>query len=248
MASATRTLRLANDSQPTRHRTARPYFGRGGHKVSQPASTADISSFIKQAREVAASEGHLHDYRVTSEPLPLPFETTPLEIFALALAVFAVVCVLSCMVMVAIKMKRSRAQHESYSFSDLDDTRGDTSRGIPRLFINSIERPSNPVLETEMNQLKALEENQISLAPKHIFRPWREAAINHKGGNREFGDGSSTGLWSEHATSERAPSTGNQENSTYTFSKDPVQFGRRASRPFCNDDADTTSQNPYSRM
>ncbi|KAK2062438.1 hypothetical protein LY76DRAFT_623895 [Colletotrichum caudatum] len=248
MASATRTLRLANDSQPTRHRTARLYFSRGGHKVSQPTSTADISTFIKYAREVAVSEGPLYDYRVTSEPLPLPFETTPLEIFALALAVFAVVCVLSCMVMVAIKMKRSRAQHESYSFPDSDDTRSDTFRGGPKLFINSVERPSNPVPETEMNRLKDLEENKTSLAPKHIFRPWREAAINHKVGNREFVDGSSTGLWSEHANSERAPSTGNQENSTHTFSKDSVQFGRRASRPFCNNDADATSQNPYSRI
>ncbi|KAK1598982.1 uncharacterized protein LY79DRAFT_204740 [Colletotrichum navitas] len=250
MASATRALRLANDFQPIpiHHRAARPYFGRGGHKVFQPTSTADISSFIKQAREFAASEGHHHDYRFTSEPLPVPFETTPLEIFALALAVFAVVCVLGCMVMVAIKMKRSRAQHELYSFSDSDDTMNVAFQEVPRAFIDSVKRPSNPVPETEMNRLKELEEDRTSLAPKHIFRPWREASIDRKSGDRELGDGPSTGLRSEHATSETAPSTGNQKDSAYTSSKDPVRFSRRASRPFCNSDADATSQNPYSRI
>ncbi|EFQ25067.1 hypothetical protein CGRA01v4_06618 [Colletotrichum graminicola] len=248
MASTTRTLRLANDFQPTRHRAARPYFGRGGHKVFQPASTADISSFIKQARGFAASEGHNHDYRFTSEPLPVPFETTPLEIFALALAVFAIVCVLGCMAMVAIKTKRSREQHESYSLSDSDDTMNGASQDIPKAFIDSVKRLRNPVSETEMNRLKGLERDKTSLAPKHIFRPWREAAIDRKGGNRELGDGSSTGLRTEHATSERAPSTGNQKDSAYTFSKDPVRVSRRASRPFCNNDADATSQNPYSRI
>ncbi|KAK2003359.1 hypothetical protein LX36DRAFT_115328 [Colletotrichum falcatum] len=247
MAYATRTLRLANNFQPTRRREARPCFGRGGCNVFQPAGTADISSFIKREGEVADSEGHHHGYRVTSEQLPLPFETTPLEIFALALAVFVVVCVLGCMVMVAIKMKRSRAQHESYSFPDTDDARGGASQAVTRTFVDSAKRLSNPVSETEMNRLQDLEEDKTALEPKHIFRPWREAVIGRKGGSRELDNGSSTGRWTEHATSE-APSTSNQEDSTYTFSKDPVRVGRRASRPFCNNNADATSQNPYGRI
>ncbi|KAK2006971.1 hypothetical protein LZ32DRAFT_641547 [Colletotrichum eremochloae] len=226
MASATRKLCLANNFQPTSHRAARSCFGRGGQKVFQPASTADISSFIKRAREAAASEGH-HDHRVTSVPLPLPFETTPLEILALALAVFAVVCVLSCMVMIAIKMKHSRAQHESYSFPDSDSMGSGASQDAREAFIGNIKRLSKRVPETEMNRLQDLEENKTSLAPKHIFRPWTEAVIDRKGGNRELGDGSIR---------------------PYAFSKDPVRFGRKASRPFCNNGTDATSQNPYSRM
>ncbi|KAK1985517.1 hypothetical protein LZ30DRAFT_708147 [Colletotrichum cereale] len=248
MASATRKILLANNFQSTRRRAARPFFGRGGHKVPRPASTADISSFINQAREVSASAGHHQDYRVTSESLPHPLGTTPLEIFALALAVFAVVCVLGCMVMVAIKMRRSRAQHQSYSFPDSDDTRDGASQDVTRAFIDSVKRLSNPVPETEMNSLQDFEEDTTSLAPKHSFRPWREAVIDRQGGNRELGDSSSTGLWTEQPTKEEAPSTGHQGDSTCTFSQDSVRVGRRASRPFSKSGTDATSQIPYSRI
>ncbi|KZL67409.1 hypothetical protein CI238_01002 [Colletotrichum incanum] len=237
-------LGLANNFQPKQAAGTR--FSCGGFQVSQPASKADISSFIKRAKKLAASQGHHQDYRPKFEPMPFPHEATPLEIFALALAVFAVVSILGCAVMIVIKMRRSRAQHQFHSSPYPDDTRRRESNDLAEAFINCVKRQSNSVPDPDMNSLADLEENDAThLAPKHIFRPWREAVVGGERGIRELGSASSTGHWTEVPMDKvKTLPTGNQGDLISTFSKGSVLVGRRASRPFDEGDAGTASQNP----
>ncbi|GKT46747.1 uncharacterized protein ColSpa_06928 [Colletotrichum spaethianum] len=144
-------------------------------------------------------------------------------------------------------MRHSRAQHQSHSFPNSDDTIQADSQVTDEVFLNNVKRPRNAVLEQGMNRLQDLEGDTTALAPEHIFRPWRQIVVGRGSKIRELGGGSSIGLRTE-VSSEKTPSTGNQDISTSTFSNDSVRFGRRASRLFNESDPDATSRNSYSRI
>ncbi|TQN68801.1 hypothetical protein CSHISOI_06674 [Colletotrichum shisoi] len=251
MTSVVRKLGLASSFQKMRHNTARPQIDRGGLSAPQPGSTTDISSFMKRAEHTVASRGHHHNYRATPEPLSFPYEATPLEVFALAFAVFAVVCILGFMVMIAIKMRRSRAQHQSHSFPDPCDTTHGGSENPNEVLTNSVERRYKFVPGQDRNVRSNWGgSNEDVLAPKHIFRHWREADAGREGVAEKLGaDSSSTGLCTDPSMdAEKSSVAGNQESIISVSGNGAAQFGRRASRPFNNNDADANSRNTYCRL
>ncbi|KAJ0166404.1 hypothetical protein CTA2_7465 [Colletotrichum tanaceti] len=245
MTSVVRKLALTSSFKKTHHRTARPQLDRGGLNALQPGSTTDISSFMKRAEHAVASEVHHRNYRVTPEPLSFPYGATTFEIFALAFAVFAVVCVLGFMVMIAIKMRRSRAQHQFHSFPDPCDTSHRGSEISSEAFANSAKHRYKFVPGQDRNvRTNWGGSDKNVLAPKHIFRHWRES-VNKKSG----ADCSPTGLWTDPSMDEEKPPLAcNQERITSASGYGPVQFGRRSSRPFNNSDADEDSPNTHSRL
>ncbi|OHE94615.1 hypothetical protein CORC01_10143 [Colletotrichum orchidophilum] len=131
-----------------------------------------MSSFMKHARDVAASKGLPNDHRVSPEPSPYTPEATPLEVLCLAIAIFVLACILGFIVLIGIKTRRSRAQHEANSFPASTGRERWNSHDTTQVFINGVQRRSDSVAGQERNELHLLERDETaSLAPKHIFRP-----------------------------------------------------------------------------
>ncbi|EXF77566.1 hypothetical protein CFIO01_10271 [Colletotrichum fioriniae PJ7] len=165
-------LGLADNFQPTRHRAARPHFGRGGFQLPNPGGTADMSSFMKHARDVAAGNGLQSDHTGSPEQAPNAPRATPLEVLCLAIAIFVLACILGFIVLIGIKTRRSRAQHEANSFPESNGRVRWNSHDTTQVFINGVQRRSDSVAGHGRNELHLLErDDTASLAPKHIFRP-----------------------------------------------------------------------------
>ncbi|KAK1637373.1 hypothetical protein BDP81DRAFT_348395 [Colletotrichum phormii] len=226
-------LGLADNFKPTRHRAARPHFGRGGFQVPNPGGTADMSSFMNHARDIVAGKGLQTDYTASPDPSPNAPQATTLEVLCLAIAIFVLACILGFIVLIGVKTRRSRAQHEANSFPESNGREGWDSHDTTQVFINGVQRRSDSVAGQERNELHLLGRDETaSLAPKHIFRPWRDAADERNGGIGKF-DGTSTGLSNDTVRdSEQYPTTDNQGVIRSVDEHLPAHYGRRPSRRF----------------
>ncbi|KAK0375592.1 hypothetical protein CLIM01_07043 [Colletotrichum limetticola] len=226
-------LGLADNFKPTRQRAARPHFGRGGIQVPNPGGTADMSSFMKHARDVAAGKGLQNDQTVSPEQPPHTPQVTPLEVLCLAIAIFVLACILGFIVLIGIKTRRSRAQHEANSFPKSNGRERWDAHDTTQVFINGVQRRSDSVAGQERNELSLLErDDTASLAPKHIFRPWRDPADERTSGIGKF-DGTSTGLSNDTARELEQHSMADTQGSIGSNAEClPAHCGRRPSRRF----------------
>ncbi|KAK1517555.1 hypothetical protein CPAR01_16035 [Colletotrichum paranaense] len=226
-------LGLADNFKSTRHRAARPHFGRGGIQVPNPEGTADMSSFMKHARDVAAGKGLQNDQTVSPEQPPHTPQVTPLEVLCLAIAIFVLACILGFIVLIGIKTRRSRAQHEANSFPKSNGRERWDSHDTTQVFINGVQRRSDSVAGQERNELRLLErDDTASLAPKHVFRPWRDPANERTGGIGKF-DGTSTGLSNDTSRESEQHSMADTQGSIGSNAEClPAHCSRRPSRRF----------------
>lgn len=192
-----------------------------------------MSSFMKQARDVAAGKGLQIDHTVSPEQSPHAPQTTPLEVLCLAIAIFVLACILGFIVLIGIKTRRSHAQHEANSFPESNGRERWDSHDTTQVFINGVQRRSDSVAGQEKNELRLLErDDTASLAPKHIFRPWRDPADERNGGIGKF-DGTSTGLSNDTPRELEQHSTADIQGLIRSNDEClPANCGRRPSRRF----------------